>query len=141
RSGRQADVPAAQVPAVPRARRGPQGSAGGESRARSAHVAGAAESGLDSRVAQEPADDPAGYADAGVLAGLPEVVLPAPERRTRGADPRDSRSYDDVPRRPEPENERREEREQQLGGKGIRPSCLSSPRSAESSLDACARPE
>ena len=75
------------------------------------------QSGLDSRVAEEAVGHPARHAHAGVLARLSEVVLPADGRRRRGADPRDSRPPADVPRRPEPEDERDEEREQQLKGR------------------------
>src|SRR5262245_251864 len=102
------------MPAVPRARRDPEGAADGEPRARPAHVVGAAESGLDSRLVEEAVRHPAGHADAGLLARLSEVVLPAPGRQRRGADSRDSRSSADVPRRAEPENQRSARREQQL---------------------------
>ena len=61
---------------------------------------------------------PARHANAGVLARLSEVVLPAAGRRRRGADPRDSRPPDDVPRWTESESERREDGEQQLGQVG-----------------------
>ena len=42
----------------------------------------------------------------------PKSSYPASQRRRRSADSRDPRSPDDVPRRPEPEAERREDGEQ-----------------------------
>src|SRR5262249_4757770 len=86
-----------------------------ESGARPAHVGRAAEPRLDPRVAEAAIGHPAGNAHAGVLARLPEVVLPAAERRWRGADPRDSRSPAHLPRRTEPQGRRGEGGEQQLG--------------------------
>src|SRR4029434_8734286 len=82
---------------------------------RSADDARASERGLDSGLVEEAVGHFAGHADAGVLAGLPEVVLSALERRRGSADSRDSGLPDDVPRWAEPEDERGgEDGEQQL---------------------------
>ena len=79
---------------------------------------------LDSRLAEETFGDPPGHADAGVLARLSEVVLPAFQRRRRGPDPRDSRSSAHIPRRPQPEDRRDENREQLAPPRGTRGTVL-----------------
>ena len=79
----KAAVRAAEVPAVPRARRIPKDQPTVEPRTRPSDGARAAAAGLDSRLAEEPGGDSAGHAHAGVLARLPEVVLSAVGRRTR----------------------------------------------------------
>ncbi len=76
----QAAVRAAEVPAVPRARRDSEGSADREPGAGSADDSRAPEPGLDSRLAEEAVGHPARHTHAGVLAGLSEVVLPAARR-------------------------------------------------------------
>src|SRR5439155_13815461 len=105
---RQGALREAEMPAVPRARRDPEGSADGEPRAGSADGAGAAESRLDRAVAEESAGDPAGHAHAVVLAAgdAAEVAVPRAGRRLRGADARDPRPPAHVPRRTEPEAQR-----------------------------------
>src|SRR5207237_1140036 len=70
----QGAVREAAVPEVSRARHRSKGSADVEPRARSAHDAGAAESGLDSRLAEEALGHPARDAHAGILARLSEIV-------------------------------------------------------------------
>src|SRR5262249_20240463 len=110
----QAAVRVAEVPAVSRAWDDSEGSADVEPGAGSADGAGAAAAGVDQGVAEKAVGHRARHAHAGVLARLPEVVLPADGRRRRGADFGDSRLPDDVPRRPEPEAGRGEVGEQQL---------------------------
>src|SRR5262249_14954372 len=95
---RQADVRAAEVSAVPRARRDPEGSADREPRARPAHDGRSPAAGVDPPMAEEAVGHPARYAHAGVLARLPEVLLSATGRRRRATDSCDSRSPAHVPR-------------------------------------------
>ena len=106
-SGRQGAVRIVEVPAMSRAGRDSEGSADGESGARSPDGARAAESGLDRGVAEGPGQLPSGHAHAGVLARLSEVAVSAAGRRRGGPDPRHPRPPDDVQGRPVAEEERR----------------------------------
>src|SRR4029450_3177903 len=98
RNGREAAVRATEVPAVSRARGDSERAANGESGARSADGARSPAARMDPGMAEEAVRHSAGNANAGILARLSEVVVPAAQRSREGAGPRDSRSSAHVQR-------------------------------------------